>query len=347
MSIIKQNARISNHRISATGSTFTVPPNEDFTSGAWTSTDLALGEIGINMIDDVAYMRTNNGIKKINSWVTSTYSNINLEKNIDFNYSTLSAPNIYTVDSYYNLCNGAVNNFYDTGGNIVNGFLNILGTSSVGVESTFNIINGDSNILSNTNNTTYNTINGYSNILDNTYYNNINGNGNTLNNIYNNIINANSVNLSAKKNEIITGDISIKNISGLIPDNRIGRVFGMDITKNATPKLFYFQGNDITPITYTIENNSAYYTRLTIIASDPSGNIKQFKGEGVIKNVAGTTSLVGSFTITSTFANAAMSSTSVSVAANNTTDSLDITVTGLASTHIQWVATIDYEKVSF
>ena len=65
MGIIKQNSRLSHHRLTAPGATFTVPPTEDFTSGSWTATDLCLGEIGININDDTIFFRSLNGIIEI------------------------------------------------------------------------------------------------------------------------------------------------------------------------------------------------------------------------------------------------------------------------------------------
>lgn len=62
MSIITQNSRIAHHRFSNTAIIPTVPSSEDFTDGTWLYTDLALGEIGINLNDDRIWFRTDNGI---------------------------------------------------------------------------------------------------------------------------------------------------------------------------------------------------------------------------------------------------------------------------------------------
>lgn len=60
--IIRQNSRIQHHRITDTGTVFTVPGTEDFTDGSWSITDLMLGEIGVQMTDDKVFVRTSNGI---------------------------------------------------------------------------------------------------------------------------------------------------------------------------------------------------------------------------------------------------------------------------------------------
>lgn len=65
MAIITQYSRIAHHTITATGSTFSIPVNEDFTSGSWTINDLALSEIGVNEGDKKAYIRIGDEIKEI------------------------------------------------------------------------------------------------------------------------------------------------------------------------------------------------------------------------------------------------------------------------------------------
>lgn len=67
MALITQYSRISHHTIfGLTGSTFSVPATEDFTSGSWTIYDLALSEIGVNETDEKAYIRIGNSIKEFN-----------------------------------------------------------------------------------------------------------------------------------------------------------------------------------------------------------------------------------------------------------------------------------------
>ncbi len=65
MGIITQNSRIAHHRLTTSGSIFTIPATTDFTDGSWLITDLTLGEIGINMTDDRIFFRTDNGIVEI------------------------------------------------------------------------------------------------------------------------------------------------------------------------------------------------------------------------------------------------------------------------------------------
>lgn len=65
MGLITQNSRIAHHRVDTPGSIFTIPASSDFTDGTWLITDLNLGELGINMVDDRIFFRTNNGIIEI------------------------------------------------------------------------------------------------------------------------------------------------------------------------------------------------------------------------------------------------------------------------------------------
>lgn len=69
MAKLTQYSRISHHTIyGLTGGTFSVPAQEDFTTGDWTIYDLALSEIGVNETDKKAYMRVDDEIKEF-AWV--------------------------------------------------------------------------------------------------------------------------------------------------------------------------------------------------------------------------------------------------------------------------------------
>jgi hypothetical protein len=98
-------------------------------------------------------------------------------------------------------------------------------------------------------------------------------------------------------------------------------------------------------------------TRLTI----PSGkyltgtiNIAGIKSDGSaaasyirqfsIKNVAGTTSLVGTV---NTIGTDEAASTSISITANDTNDALKVEVTGIASETWRWVAAVDVVEVAY
>lgn len=65
--IITQYSRLSHHTLSTTGATaFSVPLNEDFTDGTWTTTDLALSEFGVLEGHDELYVRIGDNIHQVN-----------------------------------------------------------------------------------------------------------------------------------------------------------------------------------------------------------------------------------------------------------------------------------------
>jgi hypothetical protein len=95
----------------------------------------------------------------------------------------------------------------------------------------------------------------------------------------------------------------------------------------------------------TINAGETIRYSLTIIAKNTStGAAKEWKADGLIKNVGGTTSMVGSQTNVSTWADASMASASLGVSADNTNDSLLVEVTGIAATTINWYGRLDYVK---
>lgn len=97
---------------------------------------------------------------------------------------------------------------------------------------------------------------------------------------------------------------------------------------------------------FTIDNNTAVRFRLNIIAKNSSTHaVKEWESTGLIKNVGGTTSMVGSSTA-SAFGDVAMASASVAVSADNTNDSLKIDVTGIAATNIDWYGRLEYVKIA-
>jgi len=100
----------------------------------------------------------------------------------------------------------------------------------------------------------------------------------------------------------------------------------------------------------TLPNNSAYYFRGEVVAGvTGAGNTKGWFIEGVIKRGANAaaTSLVGTPTVTSNYADAGASTWAVAVTANATLGCITITVTGQASTTIRWVAQIRTTEMTY
>lgn len=99
-----------------------------------------------------------------------------------------------------------------------------------------------------------------------------------------------------------------------------------------------------------LPNNSAFYFKGSVIANvTGGGNTKGWTIEGVIKRgaSAAATSIVGTATVTSNYADAGASTWDVTATADTTNGCLAITVTGQASTTIRWVASIETTEVTF
>jgi len=98
---------------------------------------------------------------------------------------------------------------------------------------------------------------------------------------------------------------------------------------------------------FTLTSGDTYFFEVKAIASNPStGNAKQWTASALIKNISGTTSIVGIPIVTSDYADSELSGTGISLLANDTDDTLKVSVTGNTSTHINWFVKGDYIKVN-
>jgi hypothetical protein len=99
-----------------------------------------------------------------------------------------------------------------------------------------------------------------------------------------------------------------------------------------------------------LPNNSAYFFQGQVIAGKTAaGDAKGWTIEGVIKrgaNAASTT-LVGTPTVTSSYADAGATTWSIAVTADTTNGGLKVEVTGQAATTIRWVAQIRTTEMVF
>lgn len=98
---------------------------------------------------------------------------------------------------------------------------------------------------------------------------------------------------------------------------------------------------------FIINKNTAYQVKLFAIAVDEgTGDSKEWEGKGLIKNRSDVTSLVGSFTMTSTNGDGSLSATSITVTADDTNDALKVQVTGILAT-IAWNIRAEYVRVGY
>jgi hypothetical protein len=100
----------------------------------------------------------------------------------------------------------------------------------------------------------------------------------------------------------------------------------------------------------TLPNNSAYFFKGEVIAGVTSaGDTKGWTIEGVIKRGANAaaTSIVGTATVTSLYADTGAATWAVTATADTTNGALKITVTGQAATTIRWVAKVETTEMTF
>jgi hypothetical protein len=130
-------------------------------------------------------------------------------------------------------------------------------------------------------------------------------------------------------------------------DAQFSKMLRRVATTNATPALLVADGQTSAANT-NIQSGSTVGFRGTVVARQSSGtNSSVWKIEGVIRNNAGTTALIGTPTVTLVAQDAGASAWAVAITANNTTDMLDVTVTGVAATNIRWVADIDFTECAY
>lgn len=99
-----------------------------------------------------------------------------------------------------------------------------------------------------------------------------------------------------------------------------------------------------------LPDNSAYFFRGEVIAGKTAaGDAKGWTIEGVIKRGAGvgTTTLVGTPTVNSLYADTGAATWAVTATADTTNGGLAITVTGQAATTIRWVAQIRTTEMTY
>jgi hypothetical protein len=122
-------------------------------------------------------------------------------------------------------------------------------------------------------------------------------------------------------------------------------------TTDATATILSSDSNAASTTNQVIlPNNSAYYFRGEVIAGvTGGGNTKGWFIEGVIKRGANaaSTAVVGTPTVTSSYADAGASTWTIAVAADTTNGGLKVTFTGQAATTIRCVAQIRTTEMTF
>jgi len=115
-------------------------------------------------------------------------------------------------------------------------------------------------------------------------------------------------------------------------------------TTNDTPTGMRLNGSTLR-LTIPSGKVFSFIAQITGIKSDGSAVAKYIR-EGTIKNVGGTTTMVGSV-ITVGTDHEDNASTDVAITADDTNDALDISVTGIAAETWRWVAVVQGVEIAY
>ena len=139
--------------------------------------------------------------------------------------------------------------------------------------------------------------------------------------------------------------------STTIGDNQASFLILFKQTTDATPSVLAVGGATASGTNQVIlPNNSAYYFRGTVVAGvTGGGNTKGWYIEGVIKRGSGvgTTALVGTPTVMSSYADVGAATWAITATADTTNGGLAITFTGQAATTIRVVCKLETTEMTF
>jgi hypothetical protein len=152
----------------------------------------------------------------------------------------------------------------------------------------------------------------------------------------------------------ITGNVSFSGCSSPIGASGVSQFSTLVLarqTTDATPTALASNSGAATSDNQVIlPNNSAYFFTGEVVSGvTGGGNTKGWTIEGVIKRGAnaGSTTLVGTPTVTSSFADAGASTWTIAVTADTTNGGLRVTFTGQAATTIRTVCQIRTTEMTF
>lgn len=132
------------------------------------------------------------------------------------------------------------------------------------------------------------------------------------------------------------------------------------VTAGATPTIMPFVASNLAGTGIAIPTNTAWMINGTVVASNAAnGDTAAWTFKGVVRNQAGTTTIVGSFLyldpVTGTYittstqfaADATMASPATALGISVSTPNLRLTVTGIAATNIRWSGKLEVEQVGW
>ena len=301
----------------------TVPVHGVQASGAGTNVDLVLGAKGSGAIvaqvpDDTATGGNKRGLYAID-WQRFRSS---AEQVASGSYASIGGGSNNTAHaSYASIGGGSSNTAYESyasvgGGssNTASGYSSTIGGGSLNTASgSYASIGGGSN----------NTASGYSSSI---------GGG------------------SSATTNGIQGLLSYGFAGGTLGQNQMSFFGGRANTADATPtRITADAGSASASNQLTLRDDSAFRVRGTVVARNTGTNdAKEWTFEALIKRGtnAAATSIVGTPTLTSTFADTAAASWAIAISADTTNGALAITGTGAASTSIRWTAVVHSIEVA-
>jgi hypothetical protein len=122
-------------------------------------------------------------------------------------------------------------------------------------------------------------------------------------------------------------------------------IYDLSLTTNSSPIQEIFIGEIPNARIYIPPGTYMRYDFTAIAVKPSTGVVKEWAGRGLIKNVGGTTSMVGSTNV-STYADAGFNP-SLGVAADNVNDSLYFEAVGIAVTEIKWYIKVEYIYIQY
>ena len=224
-----------------------------------------------------------------------------------------------------------IGNYY---GNVASGTLSVIGGgwNNQATNSWASILGGQSNVSSGP----YSVVTGGSENVNNSTYGVVNGGQ------YGTTRSITGLNVSPASTSPISGTLGISQSALLVLARQ---------TTDATPTVLRSDSNAASTTNQVIlPNNSAYFFTGEVVAGvTGGGNTKGWTIEGVIKRGANaaSTALVGTPTVTSTYADAGASTWVIAVTADTTNGGLAVTFTGQAATTIRTVAKISTVEMTF
>lgn len=127
-----------------------------------------------------------------------------------------------------------------------------------------------------------------------------------------------------------------------IGDAQRSEMVARNTTADSTWVELFLDGSSLV---MTVASNTAWTYSIHIIGISSTGDVGSYEIKGAIKNIAGTTSLVGSATVTTIAEDLAL--WDVRITADDTSDKLMLEVLGDDGTDIRWVASVRTTEVTY